>query len=205
MPKARVRHGAGQLAEIRWAARLPPRLLERLYDSDARGFRDLELCDDVGLRLHARCRAFVLVHDNEVECPVCRRVYVVAPRGETRCPGDGCSWFTTSRVYWQSVRNHYAHTGRAIDAFSKFYRRYPAARSYQAKILLIDELIHSFHRDEAKHTPTKSVASKLLEGNKTEVVRFLDRLSAVDAAEKERWRLTVSRTIHGRVLAPRED
>jgi hypothetical protein len=40
-----------------------------------------------------------------------------------------------------------------------------------------------------------------LEGNQTEVVRFLDRLSAVDAAGKERWRWKVSWTIHRRILS----
>ena len=37
--------------KIRWAPRLPPRWLERLYASDARGVRDDELCDEVGFRL----------------------------------------------------------------------------------------------------------------------------------------------------------
>ena len=46
----------GDREKIRWAPRLAPRLLERLYASDARGFRDEELCDDVGTRLLERCR-----------------------------------------------------------------------------------------------------------------------------------------------------
>jgi hypothetical protein len=193
---------AGSPARIRWAPRLPPRLLQRLYESDARGFRDVELCEDVGLRLYERCRTFVLVANSQVECPVCRQVFTVSDRGRSRCPKGDCDWFTTQRTYWQSVRNHYAHTGRAIEAFSSFHRRYPAARSYQARILLIDELIHSFHLEEATQAPVKSVASKLLEGNKTAVVRFLDQLSAIDPDGKERWRRGVSQTIHGRIVDP---
>jgi hypothetical protein len=177
-------------------------LLQRLYESDARGFRDVELCEDVGLRLYERCRTFVLVANSQVECPVCRQVFTVSDRGRSRCPKGDCDWFTTQRTYWQSVRNHYAHTGRAIEAFSSFHRRYPAARSYQARILLIDELIHSFHLEEATQAPVKSVASKLLEGNKTDVVRFLDQLSAIDPDGKERWRRGVSQTIHGRIVDP---
>ncbi len=186
--------------KIRWAGRLPPRLLQRLYESDAQGFRDLELCDDVGLRLHARCRVFVLVHHREVECPACGEVYAVAARGESPCPAARCFWATTAETYWQSVRNHYAHTGRAIAAFQDFHRGYPRASSYPDKILLIDRLIHAFHVDELKQQPVKSVASKLLEGNKDQVVRFLDRLSARDPAAKQRWRATVSRTIHGHIV-----
>lgn len=189
-------------AKLRWAPRLQPGLLERLYASDARGLRDLELCEAVGSRLHARCRAYVLVHEDAVDCPSCGTVYTVARRGESPCPGAGCGWSTTWPAYRQSVRDHYAFTGRAMEAFSRFHDRYPAARSYRDKILLIDELIHSFHRDEAR-APAKSVASKLLQGSKDEAVRFLDRLSARDPAAKERWREAASRTIHRRVLASR--
>jgi hypothetical protein len=190
---------------IRWAPRLRPRLLERLYESDAKGIRDGELCDDVGLRLHARCRAFVLVDRSEVDCPSCEQVFAVATRGSTRCPGEDCDWLTTRREYAESLRKHYAHTGRAIEAFAKFHQRYPTAGSYTDKILLIDELIHSFHLEEASGAPVKSVASKLLEGNKTEVVRFLDRLSALDPTAKERWRHLASRTIHQRLVKPAAD
>jgi hypothetical protein len=187
-------------AKIRWAPRLRPELLKRLYEADARGFRDLELCDDVGLRLYARCRVFVLVSRQEVECPSCREVFRVAPEGDSPCPGSRCTWSTGGESYRESLRHHNAHTGRAIDAFVEFHRGYPAARSYSDKILRIDQLIHSFHLDESR-APVKSVASKLLEGNKDEVVRFLDRLSAVDPVEKGRWREIVSKTIHGRLVA----
>ena len=50
----------------------------------------------------------------------------------------------------------------------------------------------------------KSVASKLLEGNKKEVVRFLDRLSARDPRAKEEWRRVVAATIDARVLIREE-
>ncbi len=188
-----------QRAKIRWAPRLPPALLKRLYDSDARRFQDVELCDEVGRHLYERCRTFVLVHNQEVECPACGQVYGVSRDGTSLCTGNDCKWSTTWLVYQVSVRNHYAHTGRAIDAFSRFFGRYPSASSYKARILLIDQLIHSFHLNESQ-SPTKSVASKLLEGNKTQVVRFLDELSALSSADKERWRQTVSDTIHSRVL-----
>lgn len=187
--------------KIRWASRLPPRLLERLYESDAKGFRDEELCDDVGMRLYARCRTYVLVGAREVECPGCGEVFAVARRGESTCPAGGCGWSATAGDYAQSLANYYAHTGRAIDAFRDFHRRYPGARSYRDKILLIDTLIHSFHIDEATDTATKSVASKLLEGNKKEVVKFLDRLSAVDPASKERWREAARHTVDARFFS----
>ena len=195
---------AKQPAKILWAPRLRPELLKRLYESDAKGFQDEALCDEVGMYLFERCRTFCLTNHHEVECPECRTVFSVAGESKHVCPKDGCGWFTTQAAYWTSVRNCYAYTGRAVDAFWTFYRRYPVARTYKDKIILIDQLIHSYHLDEKTNVPTKSVASKLLEGNKKEVVRFLDRLSAIDADAKEEWRRIVSTTVDARAIGRRE-
>jgi hypothetical protein len=191
------------LDRIRWAKRLPPALLARLYESDARGFRDSELCEEVGAYLFARCATFHRVARGEVECPRCRAVFAVAARGESGCLGPDCDWSTTSARYRQSIRDHYAWTGRAVAAFETFHRRWPAARSYSDQILLIDQLIHSFHVDEKTGAAVKSVASKLLEGNKKDVVRFLDELSAHDPDAKAAWRRATAGTIDARVLKSR--
>jgi hypothetical protein len=185
---------------IRWAPRLRPALLARLYESDARGFRDLDLCEEVGTILHDRCETFRLVAAGEVGCPACRTVFRVSRRDATVCPGAGCGWQTDFARYRESIRNHYAATGRAIDAYETFRRAWSRARTYSAKMLVIDQLIHAFHFDEKSGRPTKSIASKLLEGNKKEVVRFLDQLSATDADAKEAWRRTVATTLDAREL-----
>jgi hypothetical protein len=189
-----------QQKKIRWAARLRPALLKRLYESDARGFQDMELCDEVGVSLYVRCETFHRVRRGEVVCPECGTVFVVARRGVTTCPVKSCGWRTTFEVYGQSVRNHYAWPGRATDSFEAFYRCFPTARTYRDKILLIDKLIHSFHMDEKTHRPVKSVASKLLEGNKRAVVQFLDELSGIDANGKAVWRQTTASTIDVRAI-----
>jgi hypothetical protein len=190
------RDGAVQIEQkIHWAPRLRPQLLKRLYDSDAEGFQDLELCDEVGMILYMRCRTFALVHRNEVECPACHTVFAVSPQGQSHCPQQDCDWYTTRPLYAASVQNHYAFPGRAMDAFLSFYERYPKARTYRDKILLIDQLVHSFHVDEKTGIATKSVASKLFEGNKKAVVRFLDELSARHPDVKQEWRLAVAGTI----------
>ncbi len=187
-------------AKIRWAPRLPPALLKRLYDSDASGIQDIELCNDVGSTLYSRCRTFALVLRHEVDCPECGTVFPVSSQRTSHCPGNGCEWHTTTSGYNKSVKNYSAYPGRAVDAFRSFYRRYPNAKVYKEKMLLIDRLVHSFHVSEKTGELTKSVASKLLEGNKKAVVRFLDDLSALQPDEKEKWRRTVARTIDRRVL-----
>jgi hypothetical protein len=193
-------------AKIRWAPRLRPQLLKRLYERDAQGIQDLELCDKVGMILYMRCRTYILVRRGEVECPVCHTVFKVEGLADwretsrTHCPNEGCTWFTTRETYRQSIRNHYAFPGRAMDAFGSFYEGYPRARTYRQKILRIDQLIHQFHIDEKTGSAVKSIASRLFEGNKKAVVRFLDELSARDPDAKQAWRRTVETTIDRHTL-----
>jgi hypothetical protein len=140
------------------------------------------------------------VYRHEVECSLCGHVFGVSRNEVSPCPQDECDWYVTPEVYARSIKNYSAWTGRAMDAFMSFYRRYPNAKTYKDKILLIDQLIHSFHIDEKTGNPTKSVASKLLEGNKKDVVRFLDELSSRDSNAKNKWRQVVGTTIDERVL-----
>lgn len=188
---------------IRWAARLAPARLAKLYEQDARGIHDGELCDAVGATLLARCETFERVQRGEVACPACGTAFTVAREGTSGCPGRACSWQTDHASYWQSIQNHYAFPGRATEAYAAFRARYPLARSYGEKIVLIDQLIHAFHLSEQAE-PVKSVASKLLEGNKKKVVRFLDRLSARDPRAKDEWRRAAATTIDAAVLRREE-
>jgi hypothetical protein len=168
----------------------------------------MELCDEVGMILYMRCRTYVLVRRHEVECPICRTVFKVSgqddyyDQSETHCPNENCSWFTTRATYRQSIHNHYAHPGRAMAAYESFYEHYPHARTYPAKMLLIDQLIHQFHINEKTGDAVKSVASRLFEGNKKAVVRFLDELSARDPRKKQAWRHTMATTIDRRIIDP---
>lgn len=160
----------------------------------------MELCHKVGFILYARCHTFTLVHHSQVECPLCGTIFKVDQDGTSPCPGEDCGWRTTRDAYGQSVRNHYAWPGRAMEAFTSYYLAYPEAKTYPEKMLLIDRLIHSFHIDEKTGEQVKSAASKLLEGNKKAVVAFLDSLSARQPGDKESWRRTVAGTIDRRVL-----
>jgi hypothetical protein len=87
-----------------------------------------------------------------------------------------------------------------VNAYQSFYDRYPYARTYKAKMLLIDQLIHQFHVNEKTGDAVKSIASRLFEGNKKAVVRFLDELSARDPDAKQAWRRTVATTIDRHTL-----
>ncbi len=46
---------------LRWAAKLQPGRIQRVYEQDARGLVDDDLLNDVGWALFERCRSILLV------------------------------------------------------------------------------------------------------------------------------------------------
>jgi hypothetical protein len=64
-----VRSNRGGLDEVRWAPRVNPSLIRRLYEADARGIVDDELFDDVGSALHARCQSILAGASRGAERP----------------------------------------------------------------------------------------------------------------------------------------
>ena len=46
---------------IRWAPKAPQALIRSLYESDAAGFQDEALADEVGAALYARCESILAV------------------------------------------------------------------------------------------------------------------------------------------------
>jgi hypothetical protein len=185
--------------KISWAPRLPFSLVRRLYKSFSSGIYDDELCDDVGIRLYLRCETFIHVWESKVACPVCRTVFKVAKEGTSYCPNEKCGWSTDFNQYWASIRPYYAWPGRAMAAWEEYYEKYPGKKTFHEKIILIDQLIHSFHIDEKTNLPVKTVGSKLFEGKRKVIVQMLDELSGIESSKKEQWReemlLTIDKTI----------
>jgi hypothetical protein len=179
---------------IRWAPRVQPDLVQRVYEVDATGVGDPELCDDLGIRLLLRCRAILLVAHGEVECPRCEAVFAVrgseSDHAPVQCPTSGCGWQTTPGEYRKSWSKRRIFPGKAGAVFEEYAAHYPAARTYRDRILAIDKLIHGFHWDLRVNKPNRAAANNLIEGNHDQVVAFLDALSGGDPAVKESWRET---------------
>ena len=180
--------------KIKWEPRIKPELIQKLYQTDALGIQDTELCDEVGMRLYLRCQTIVRVKNDEVVCPRCGAVFVIQTSHKeavTLCPTKGCEWHTTRLEYQQSWSKKRIWGANAIPAFEEFYDRYPKLRTYKDKMLLIDKLIHSFHWDLKLNLPNRSAANNLIEGNHDQVVAFLDQLSGIESDDKTTWRETV--------------
>lgn len=84
----------------RWAPRVPRNKIWRLYQSDARGIRDEELVNDVGITMLLRVQSCLVVSEAQrgrVTCPQCGASFdrKMGPRRSSepdilRCPG--CDW-----------------------------------------------------------------------------------------------------------------
>jgi hypothetical protein len=169
--------------DIRWAPKLRPEKLRRLYELDAQGLADQELIDDVGYTLYSRCESILTVteaFEGRVRCPGCGTVILrqsgTGPQEEIlRC--DHCSWQATWRDYHQSWRHRQLWGGNAVPAFQEFVRRFPSARDPGQKMLLIDQLIHAYHYDLRRQVYNRPAAANLIEGGLRQVIQFLDALS----------------------------
>ena len=178
---------------IRWSPRIRPEFIERLYRSNAAGFQDTDLCDEVAYRLHLRCQAILMVARDEVVCPRCETVFrigISSPQTITACP-TRCGWETTMLTYRQSWSKQRIWAANAIPAIEEFNARYRPTLSYREKMLLIDRLIHSFHWSLKENLPARSAANNLIEGSHDQVVTFLDNLSSLDPESKSAWRTTM--------------
>jgi hypothetical protein len=186
---------------IKWSPRIRPEKIERLYQSDAQGFQDDELCNDVGFRLYLRCQTIVMVSRDQVTCPRCGMDFVIETSNKdtvTICPTKCCGWGTTMQAYRQSWRKKRIWGARAVPVFEAYYDQFSPALPYKEKMVLIDRLIHSFHWSLEEDQPNRSAANNLIEGNHDQVVAFLDRLTGVDNKRKEAWRETKERMMRRR-------
>jgi len=134
-------------ARPRWAPKLLVALIARLYRTDAAGIRDDELLNDVGWRLHGRCRSLTLVTSRRMACPECRTEFAAPP---LRSPADTyadcptCRWSITAADYRASWR-HRDLMCPGLPVVAEFVDRWPRLTGYVDRLLLVDRLVHAVH------------------------------------------------------------
>lgn len=166
---------------IRWAPRVRQAAIWQLYRNDAQGILDQELIDEVGTALYARCQSILLVSSAKVRCPRCGQVFHVGSgHGDEEviaCPAEGCAWQTTYRQYHDSWRRRRLISWGIQPVLRSFMERYERARRTRDKMILIDQLLHEFHRNMTTGELRGPAACNLIEGKGPQVVAFLDRLT----------------------------
>jgi hypothetical protein len=189
----------------RWAARVSRHKIWQLYHFDATGRQDEELADEVGWALLARIRDCLLVteaHRGRVLCPVCSTTIQRAHDHRDRVPDEVLTcpeghWSVTWREFRRSYRNKHLGSAGLETFFREFAERYPQAKTYGERMVLIDTLLHRYHW-ELEGDPGGPGATNLIGGSREEVIAFLNQLTYGEestpglAETKARW----LRTLH---------
>jgi predicted RNA-binding Zn-ribbon protein involved in translation (DUF1610 family) len=190
-----------ELDEVRWAPRVNPSLIRRLYLTDARGILDEELIDEVGFALYARCRSILRVTDaherGRVTCPRCGHVIVRSGRSvveDALVACGSCSWRVRWLDYLKTYQDKHLHGGGAVALFEAFIKQFEHARYLpREKMLAIDRLIHCFHWELVSHPGRIAATNLIYAKNKAELLAFLDNLTYGDGStpglpdNKEEW------------------
>jgi hypothetical protein len=170
---------------VRWAPRVQPGKIRRLYAHDAQGVLDEELIDDVGFALYSRCLSIIHVSDamiGKVHCVQCDTIILCDAR-------DADSVLRCQRCAWQAQWSDYANTyrgqelgaGGARDIFEEFVARWERVQAPREKMVLIDQLIHRWHWETRQERPSfglgRPTGVNLIEGNRKQVLDFLDTLT----------------------------
>ena len=163
---------------IKWAAKIQPILLKKIYNMSASGVIDEELIDDVGIRLYLRCEAMVMISQKSLYCPECNnKIVITDEQGELAC--NNCNFAFTLAEYRESFTHRELLLGNAAPYFEKYYNEYLKCKTANEKIIMIDTLIHSFHIDIKTGAINRIAGNNLIEGSHDQVVGLLDELSGI--------------------------
>lgn len=187
--------------QVRWAPRVRPEKIRRLYEQDAQGLLDDELVDDVGFALYSRCLSILHVSDamiGKVHCAQCDTIIVRKADDLdqlVRC--QQCGWQTQWNDYANTYRGQELGAGGARDIFEDYVLRWEHVRTSRDKMVLIDQLIHRWHWETRQERPSfglgRPTGVNLIEGNRKQVLAFLDALTYGEsstpgtAATKAAW------------------
>ena len=199
-----------------WAKKVPQELISRLYNQSISGIYDEELADEAGWALYARCDSIITVtnaFENKcITCPNCgTQVFRIDQNINCTCGKFNIAW----KDFQASYKNKQLYAANALPIFINFCNDFPKSRSYGEKLICIDVLIHSFHirygedKNLDNHDATnqnlavnRPTGANLIEGTLSEVILFLDKLSAIDnfSQQKQRWQSIIKRANGGEIL-----
>lgn len=181
MPAGRGR-AEDDLALVRWAPRVSPAAIRRLYATDALGIVDEEQIAAVGGDLAARCESILLAteaHRGRVTCPRCGAV--VRPARDAPDIRCRCGWCVERAAYHRTYQHQQLYGAGAVGHVAAYLEEYERARSPQERMLAIDRLLHAFHGELAAE-PRRPAAKNLIDLPTTgTVLAFLDRLAYGEA------------------------
>ncbi|MCL2501166.1 MAG: hypothetical protein FWE90_12650 [Defluviitaleaceae bacterium] len=189
--------------KLLWAKKVQPHKIKILYERDAMGIYDDDIVDDVGTSLYARVDSMLMVTSSNLGKAICIECRTEIQHNYNRefileCPK--CGWSVPFGKFNDSYKGQTLHGYGALVELTEFAKKYPLAKTYSEKILLIDWLIHTFHGN--LHTnPSRPTATNVIEGSNAAVANLIFSLaygegSTVAKEELDIWLEKHSRSIH---------
>ena len=175
---------------IRWAPRLPQAVIVQLYVQEAQGVIDETLIGRVGAALDARAESMLLVTRRQIRCPrcgfICELGDVRQDEDEVHCPEKGCGWETTFQVCRNSWRRRHLFGGSMLPLLEAYRVEYAEVETPQARLQLIDRLLHAFGRDPRTGEIRWPSVGHFVEGKSPRVVALLESLACGQESTAER-------------------
>ena len=186
-----------------WAKKVPPEKIKKLYEQDAKGIYDEELVDDVGISLYARVDSMLMVTSSNLGHPLCIECRTEIPNSWQKgfisvCPA--CGWTIDIFEYRATYKGQTLNGVGALPDLKEFAEKYPLAKTYAEKMLMIDFLIHTFHGNLSEE-PSRPTATNVIDGDAGAIANLIFTLaygegSTVAAEELEKWLDKHKRSIH---------
>lgn len=186
-----------------WAGKVPSYLIRKLYEQDAIGIYDTDLVDEVGIGIYSRVDSILMVTSSNLGKAICVECRTEIPHTHDKefvlvCPK--CGWTMIFKEYGDSYKRQTLNGYGALSELKEFYTKYPSAKTYTEKMILIDWLIHTFHGNLQEH-PSRPTATNIIEGSNAEVANLIYSLaygegSTAKADELKVWFEKHQRSIH---------
>ena len=163
----------------KWAPKIPPQKIKKLYELDAKGIQDDELVEDVGISLYARVDSMLMVTSSNLGHPLCIECRTEIPNSYQKgfistCPA--CGWTIDIFEYRASHKGQTLNGVGALPELKDFIAKYPLAKTYTEKMRLIDFMIHTFHGN-LNDEPSRPTATNVIDGSAGDVANLIYTLA----------------------------
>ncbi|HEY94232.1 MAG TPA: hypothetical protein G4O15_04790 [Dehalococcoidia bacterium] len=165
--------------QIKWSPRVSREKILELYIKVASGNNDEELIDEVASAFYNRCSDLIRIAERRFACPECHEEFRHPHQPSTDLLCNKCGWHVDWKTFYSTIKGKQLLVNVDLtDVTRKFVNDLPECRTPQAKMILIDAIIHACHAwvQNGVTYYGRPLAVNFIEGNMNQVVAFLENL-----------------------------
>ncbi|MBN2074744.1 MAG: hypothetical protein JW762_04255 [Dehalococcoidales bacterium] len=169
----------GPETQITWAPRVSREKILELYIKVASGNDDAELIDEVANAFYVRCSDLIRIAERRFACPACHEELPHSHQPDTDLTCKKCGWRMDWKTFYSTFKGKQLSVNVDLtDVTRKFVNDLPECKTPQAKMILIDAIIHACHAWVSKGITYygRPLAVNFIDGNMNQVIAFLENL-----------------------------